>query len=154
MRDIRDDLRERLASLDGEIAQLQDRLEKMRSTYAAVEMLLQEEIAHWGDDSADDDQSAIEEFLEGQLQDGEVWSTDELRDLAKEQQIPMPGSPGRTIHMVLVNWSRAGRVENLGEGNWRWRQQGGRRLEPISEDGSTEPEVEQQEPYLEDDIPF
>ena len=142
MRDIRDDLRERINSLDEErvdlladIEHLQERIEAICARRGAIQLLLDDENARMRTKNGEVEKTgALKKFLLNLLEDREHWTVDEIKEGIEKQGFEFKSpSIGRSIHFTLVNLKRSGLVESLSDGSWV---------------------IKGEEPYLEDDIPF
>lgn len=158
MRDIRQDLRERLKAMEAETAALQKRLADLDQYCKRLQAVLDLEEARWAGkqpllfeehrDEKRGEHETLGTFLRRTMSDGQVWSLERLKEVAKRENINFRGKrPGSALHFALVALKNAGQVELEGRGLWRLMRR----------TGSGEPEKggEQEEaPTSDDKDPF
>lgn len=133
MRDIRDDLRERVAVLEKEQKELEKRLEAVQAQREALRSLLEDEEARWRQFQSSGPQEAPSHFGNGHpvglnplaglvynlLSDGDVWLPSQLTSAAIRRDFPFgQKSPGRVVHAACLSLLREGLAEQA-EGGWR-----------------------------------
>ena len=135
MRDIRNDLKERLESLsqerDGLEKQYQGRLREFEGRESLLRQLLhQEDVRALGDQpslfrkvregQADKETSDLTRLILDMLADGQNWSLDRLKEAGEKRGV-LGGfeSPGRSIHGALLSLKRQAKVQNIDQGVWR-----------------------------------
>jgi hypothetical protein len=124
MRDIRADLRERLAATVKQRIELEARERCLRALLQDEELSqpLQLQQACRPDSSEAIDGPRLRKFVLGSLEDGHEWSLEALKEQACGVGLTR-GAPGRTLNITLVNLLRKGLVMRLPDGKWRLRDQ-------------------------------
>ena len=122
-RDIRDDLNERLASIEQERERLVSRLESLATAKAGIEVLLEGEVTHFTDEQYYPlflaAPSNINDFVMQQLRKGGNWTVEELKQEAARMGFHFGDKkPGRVIHFLLVALKRGGTVQQEPNGKW------------------------------------
>lgn len=138
MRDIRNDLRERLAAIDGrqcdEMIQYQDERERLDAAHqnsiallererAAVKQLLEiEERRELSLSSRQNNERSppaipLMDFLVAKVQSFGPFGKDELRAAATEAGY-LDEATGRTFHVTLMNITKGGRLRQLPDGRY------------------------------------
>lgn len=139
MRDIRQDIRDRLKQLVQEREQHKLALEELGERERSLKALLVDEMHRWRSlepslfqtGESQNSQTAKQEreltlskFLLGTLGDGRPWSLDELKaEIAATDLLADSSSPGRALNFALVGLQRHGYVERLETGKWVWTKQ-------------------------------
>jgi hypothetical protein len=129
LRDIRQDLRERLASIKAARESMQDNLRQLTEQQATLEKLLEAEEALWQPVTP----SLFPECEDGTLRqvlidtlkakDGAA-SLEELKDAATERGVPFGRKqPGRVIHFAMLGMAQNRLVERTADGRWELRKQ-------------------------------
>lgn len=134
LRDLRDDLRQRLRGIEIERAALQGRIEFLEDTEQHLQASLKYEemrvrseehnmtLPFLGTEN-EREGSALTMFVRDTLSDGRTWSLDELKGAAERAAISFDGKqPGRVLHFVLLGMSQNGGTEMVSKGMWRLRQ--------------------------------
>lgn len=132
MRDIREDIRDRLKQLNQEREQHKFALEGLDERERSLKALLADEVQRWGSHEpslfqaveGQNSQAAKQEreltlstFLLGTLADGHPWSLDELKaKIAATDLLTDSPSPGRSLNFALVGLQRHGYVDRLATG--------------------------------------
>jgi hypothetical protein len=131
MRDIRQDLRDRLKELDASISHLE-------ATRRTLLELLESEEKRWtksGDTAVlprgepvptplSTPTPTLKEVIEEILDNGEIWSSMIMAQAAAKRGCDFRGSaPGRAVQAILLNMLRSGQVESVGDGKWRLKQE-------------------------------
>ena len=124
MRDIRKDLKERLAGMAGERCALDNREQFLR-------LLLAQEEERWSGEPSlfshlvkpeqpGEETSPIRAFLVEAMADGQTWSLQRLKEHAIAKGVQFEGkSPGQSLHGALVAMKRSRLVNQVGKGKWR-----------------------------------
>jgi len=127
MRDIRDDLKERIASISKEREELQARLQTVASQESALMSLLAEENARWNglEPKLFDPPSSrnghklkpLGRLLLELLTDGATWTTDRLARAAIDRKFPFgEKSANRAVHFGCVGLKKNQLVEQTRSG--------------------------------------
>lgn len=137
MRDIRRDLRERLAEIVSERESLAGRLKHLDDLEATLKTLFQQEELRWkaqqppltGLEGVIEPkaagQSPLGRFLLETLSNGKEWHLVDLVTLANNRGLIAEGkSPRRVIHFSLVGLKQNGIVEMVTSGVWRLKTSG------------------------------
>ena len=119
MRDIREDLKERLEHIRQQITVLQAREKSLMN-------LISVEEADFGGGQENlfaqqtEGDNPIRQFIINALGDGStVWSVDDLKDRADDLGLEIPSQhPGRSLNINLVSMVRSGMVAKDGAGDW------------------------------------
>lgn len=123
MRDIRQDLQDRIKAIDSNLAALQEQKQ-------LLSVLLKAEEGQWAM-SAPNPKGTIPVALNGHspklrdiimdvLENGESWPSSSIASVALKRGIDFGKSqPGRSVHFTLVDMARKGQVESAGYGSWR-----------------------------------
>jgi hypothetical protein len=131
MRDIRQDLRERLDKLESERLELKTQLEQLSRREVTLKALLQEEDSRWATQVGlfptereplltNGDRTAYAKFLVQAMATHEPMTLDVLKDLAHQKGVEFDGkNPGRVLHFALLGMSQNGVVEMVESGVWR-----------------------------------
>ena len=124
MRDIRQDLKERLAALAAERSELDRREEVLRRLLAEEETRSAREPSLFSHATASEQEaestSNSRTFVMEALSDRQEWSLDQLKDWARVLCVDFKGkSPGQSLHGTLVSMKRSGLVDQSGKGVWR-----------------------------------
>lgn len=132
MRDIRDDLRERLAATVKERTDLLQQVRALEERERRLRALLrEEEIAgvslHHGSLAVGEASGGafLREFILGSLADGHSWSLEALKEQAHAMGLATIGTAGRSLNITLVNLLRQGLVTREQDGKWRRRDDDG-----------------------------
>jgi hypothetical protein len=123
MRDIRADLRERLAATVRQRIELEARESRLQ------ELLRDEEVsqplriqpASCPGSKQPTDGPRLREFVLGSLKDGHEWSLEALKEHACGIGLTTAGASGRALSITLVNLFRQGLVTRGPAGKWRLR---------------------------------
>ena len=140
MRDIRPDLRERLAEIAARKRSLTEQLEALTANEKAVQALLRSEEDRWtasqpslfgnGGRPASSRRrqpTRLADFLRGTMADGAVWRLDQIKEAAKSQHIDFgKKDPGRVLHFALVALKNSKQADMVGKGQWRLIRDGDR----------------------------
>jgi hypothetical protein len=139
MRDIRNDLRERLAAVCEQIADVRgeydhdrndlerrfnERLMALSAEMSSLKTILESEARRQGDEpvsfpkaKAPILRAPLADFLVYILKEREPLSKDDLRAMAENHQyFPDGTSSGRPVHATLMNLVRSGRVQETSDG--------------------------------------
>lgn len=130
MRDIREDLRQRLQSIAIQRGQLQARLAWLDQAEANIKGLLEFEKMQVDADQqvlfeqeppvGEEERSAIARFLRDVLMDGRPRTLDELKQAAFTRGLAFGDkNPGRVLHFALLGMAQSGIVEMVGKGIWQ-----------------------------------
>jgi hypothetical protein len=130
MRDIRQDLRDRLAEIDAEISGLQQDRE-------AIAILLGAEERRWSSQTSESNTRlrlrpittstkapAVRDVINELLShNNEAWSTATLANAAISRGCDFGGSrPGRAVQGILLGMLNSGRLQKDSDGRWRVAQ--------------------------------
>jgi hypothetical protein len=125
MRDIRRDLKERLSSLEERRAQLQATLKVIEDESAVLMRLLDYEDHRFPSEQTNIEQSdrpVLGEFITQHLH-SRPMTKPEIRALTERAgYLAKSESPGRTIHLTMVNMERFGRVRKRHDGRYEIRE--------------------------------
>lgn len=138
MRDIQDGLRERLAEIAAKTQALESQLAELRQRESLLTALLEQE-QRLGS-AAVSKQATLYQSGNGNGHENGRWTSPlasfVLRAFAKQSECSLGQlkkaamsagidfgnkNPGRAIHFLLVGMAQTGLVENMGDGNWRWK---------------------------------
>ena len=128
MRDIRPDLKERMALLEEEIKKTEKHLQVLRETRGSTAQTLRDEERRWPETTPfskaqgnGQRKTPLSEILLGVLTDGKPHHRDELVEVAEESGIPFGSrSPKRVIHGALMGLSKGSLgIKSLGDGRWQ-----------------------------------
>lgn len=136
MRDIRADLKERLAAIELEAADLRKKLDALGVRKQSLQLLLEQENDRWRDDSrqvvmfankpptGQSPHAQFSNFLRGTLADKNNWSLEELKMLAIDRGLDFEGKhPGRVLHFALLGMAQNGIVQNVERGVWKLKEE-------------------------------
>jgi hypothetical protein len=133
VRDIRADLRERLATTLKQRSDLVQQVQALEERERRLRALLRdEEIAgvklHQSSATlmpSDVSSGAfLKEFILGSLADGHSWSLEALKEHAHAVGLATVGTAGRSLNITLVNLLRQGLVTRHQDGKWQSTQLG------------------------------
>ena len=143
MRDIRQDLRERLEHLEKELEEASARIDVLQGRRNHLQTLLDAENDEWDplsvqrpsfrrlrrkaqSDSDEPDEppingsSVLASILRSVLADGEDHHLDHMVEAARNRGFPFGDkSPGRVVHFALVGMKKGGQTQQLGGSFWR-----------------------------------
>ena len=134
MRDIRDDLKERLETIEKEKANASIKLERTLLELDARERVLEDLLrqenvrAHEGQPelfiasllTEAEHETPLTRFILQAMADGQVWSLEKLKARAEEAGIMTDtDSPGRSLHGALLALKARGLSEIMEKGVWR-----------------------------------
>lgn len=125
MRDIRADLRERLAATARQRIELEAREHRLRALLRDEEVSqpLKLQPASRPVPKEPTDGPRLREFVLGSLKDGHDWSLEALKEHACGIGLTTSSASGRALNITLVNLLRRGLVTRLQDGKWRLRDQ-------------------------------
>lgn len=146
MRDIRQDIRERIADTERRVNGHQNKIADCESQISASKQAIKEskgeleslrtmlaiEDSRWASlagvtaetepapGPSGESLSALQTLILGQMADGEVWQSQKLVPIALAHHL-LDGSksPARSVHATMIALYRRGLVESLGDGAWR-----------------------------------
>jgi hypothetical protein len=126
MRDIRADLRERLAATTRQRVELEARERCLRVLLRDEEVSQVRELQQAPSPVSNEvtDGPRLRKFVLGSLEDGHDWSLEALKEHASGLVLTTAGASGRALNITLVNLLRQGLVMRLQDGKWRLRNQG------------------------------
>lgn len=128
MRDIREDLRQRLVKITAQRAELQTRMGWLDEMEAHIKAALEYERAQAEfdqaslvfDEPSNGEHSAIAQFIRDILSDLKGRTLDELKSAAQHRGLPFgEKNPGRVLHFTLVGMKQSGIVDRDTDGRWR-----------------------------------
>jgi hypothetical protein len=128
MRDIQDDLRQRITKITIQRAELKNRLAWLDKVEEHLKVALEYERAQSdakfdtisGEDVLFQDQSTLTSFVREALADYRPCSLSVLKDLAKNRKLDFgEKNPGRVLHFVLIGLKHSGLTERDKNGLWR-----------------------------------
>lgn len=127
MRDIRDDLRQRLVRIGLQRAELQARFEWLGQVEGHIKAAIEYETSQAENDQSMlfsepsvSDHSPLGQFVREALSDLKPRSLDELKNLAASRGLDFrEKNPGRVLHFTLVGMAQNNLVERLASGDWR-----------------------------------
>lgn len=136
VRDLREEVRQRLQLILAERGQLQQRLQfleesekQLKQLLAFEEMRIRYEQTNMAfpfvapdKQNVEADRSTLALFLKDCLLDGQSHSLGDLKAKAEDAGIEFEGKhPGRVLHFALLGMSQGGSVEMVKKGVWRMR---------------------------------
>lgn len=128
MRDIREDLRQRLTKIAAQRGELQSRLSWLNEMENHIKAALEYERFHSESDQtnlfveepAEGEHSVISQFIRETLSDLNGRTLDELKLAAQQRGLEFgEKNPGRVLHFALVGMKQGGIVHRDPEGRWR-----------------------------------
>ncbi|HEV8415817.1 MAG TPA: hypothetical protein VGQ49_19655 [Bryobacteraceae bacterium] len=127
MRDISQDLKERLEAIERQISEQEHQLEILDEQRESLLSLLQAEQRRWpsyspgGSPEMDREKTPVlMDVIKELLADGEVWSGLAIARVAAKRGCDFRGThAGRSTHFTLMGMAKGGTVESLGNGKWR-----------------------------------
>jgi hypothetical protein len=128
MRDIREDLRQRLTRIGIQRGELQARLTWLAAMQEHIEAAIEYEAAQsdnqtmlFSEHAGELDRgSSLARFIRDVLSDLRPRSLEELKISATSKGLNFNGkNPGRVLHFALVGMAQSNLVESLGNGVWR-----------------------------------
>jgi len=126
MRDIRQDLRERLMTVQNELLELRKRVTDLEDERRSLLSLSEAENRRWvtAENIIHSERiPTVREVIDELLNTGEEWSALTMAQVALKRGCDFEGSaPGRAVHGILLGMLKSGQVETLGEGRWRLKQ--------------------------------
>jgi hypothetical protein len=134
MRDIRDDLKERLAAIDAEADKLKAQLESLSLKKAPIQKLLQEEDARFAKsdqvlfagvhDEPGKYSTPLSRIILGKIRlNGGIASLEDLKQAAEDAAYNFgEKQPGRSIHFALIGMAQSGLVESMGDSVWKLKE--------------------------------
>jgi hypothetical protein len=139
MRDLRDELRQRLREIEIKRAALKEQLSYLDESESNLkQVLIYEEmrvraeehnlvlpfLSSPGDQPIEPGGSKLTLFLRDKLSNGQTWSLSDLKELAQSSGIDFAGKqPGRVLHFALLGMEQNGAVEMVEKGVWRMRNE-------------------------------
>jgi hypothetical protein len=135
VRDITEDLRQRLSKIRIERGVLQSRLQWLDKVEASLADALEYERAGVDAGQAflsfgvqpEEERTPIAQFLREALSDLRPRSLDDLKRAAEERGVAFGDkTPGRSLHFALVGMQQGGIVQRTEDGNWRMLPSGHR----------------------------
>jgi len=132
MRDIRDDLRQRLVKIGIQRGELQARLAWLGQMQEHIKAAIEYEAAQSENDQStlfsettESDRSPLAQFIRESLSDLRPRTLDELKVAATSRGLDFKGkNPGRVLHFALVGMAQSNLVESLGNGTWKLKSAG------------------------------
>ncbi len=129
MKDIRNELTERLIAVKDERDKLQKRLQHLSDKEETLRTLLEEEELHFGNKQLSlsgiatfrgERHTPLASSLLDALADGQPRDVRQLAALVRTQGYDFGAkNPGRVVHFALVGLKQAKTVESIGPGVWR-----------------------------------
>jgi hypothetical protein len=131
MRDIRNDLLERLAHAQKQLTEAERNVVKYKTVCENLRNLLAAEDQGWagvdqqplslnGNSPSTETDSPLANILRSHLADGKKHHLDELVKAAKQRNYPFGDkAPGRVIHFALIGMKSGGSVDQIGDGYWK-----------------------------------
>jgi hypothetical protein len=125
MRDIRDDLQDRLQAVDAECEQLQKRLASLEEQRKMLNVLLQEERRRWPDIGASlpgyrYESMELSDVIRDIMSDGTSWLGKAVAGIALDRGYQFGRSkPARVVHSTLIGMQNKSQVKSLGGGRWK-----------------------------------
>ena len=128
MRDIRNDLKERLKSIKAERFRLETRFQELEGVEESVLEMLRLEEGNFRSSQADlfgQDQNGekkeLREFVEQVLKEQGTSSVIEIQKIATGRNFKILGkAPGQRIQGTLLALLKKEKVQSLGEGRWKY----------------------------------
>ena len=131
MRDIRQDLKERLASVFAKRTSLMKELNEVDEQASMIKALLEAEDSMWREinpplfEGANEKPSSplSQVLLDCLRTRAGAASLDELKDAAVQRGIPFGGKqPGRVIHFAMLGMAQHDLVERTSDGRWELKE--------------------------------
>lgn len=135
MRDIRQDLKDRIAEFDTELERLDKRAETIRDLRGYYVRMLDAEEARWGQlgvavatngsaphtaTDAGRERTPLAKFILECVEDGEIHSERNIADLAIERQFPFGNkNPLKVVHFACLGMGQNGQLVKSGTALWR-----------------------------------
>jgi hypothetical protein len=135
IRDLREDIRQRLQLIAIERGQIQERLSVLEETeqhlrsfakYEEMRVKYEQEqnmslpFVPPDEQPTESERSLLSQFLRRTLADAKNWSLDELKEAAIKSNLSFDGkNPGRVLHFALLGMSQSGLVQMVEKGVWR-----------------------------------
>ena len=125
MRDIRQDLQDRLDATTREQEQLQKQMDDLEAKRRMLAALLQEESRRWSGIAPPVPTSTttqnLADIILDIISDGDVWQGGRIADLALRRGFQFGQSkPRRVVHSTLIGLkNNIGTVDSLGNGKWQ-----------------------------------
>jgi hypothetical protein len=128
MRDIREDLRQRLMKISAQRAEIQARLEWLNEMEAHVKAALEyervqaesDQVGLFLEEPSDSERSVTSQFIHEVLSDLKGRTLDELKAAALRKGLTFgEKNPGRVLHFALVGMKQGGIVDRDSDGRWR-----------------------------------
>jgi len=128
VRDIRQDLRERLDAVAAEQDRLQKQVGDLEGQKKLLETLLQEEERRWPDSNPGvavngkngHNTRDLSELILEIMSDGEDWYGSTVAAVAEKRGYHFgDAKPGRSTHFTLLGLAKNNRVESVGLGKWK-----------------------------------
>src|SRR5260370_29575501 len=129
MRDITQDLQDRLGALEAERNRLQKRITDLEEQRALLTALLQQERRRWSDSQEELPTGGhmrleLSEIIHDIMSDGTSWLGKAVAGVAMKRGYQFGKSkPGRVIHSTLIGMQNKGQVKSLGEGKCKLASQ-------------------------------
>lgn len=129
MRDIREDLRQRLVKISAQRAEFQARLRWLDEMEEHIKAALEYERAHseldvdqvslFPEIAPEGERTATAKFIRDALSDLQPKTLDELKAAAERRGLIFGNkNPGRVLHFALVGMKQGGIVDRDHEGRW------------------------------------
>jgi hypothetical protein len=125
MRDIRDDLRERLSAIDRDLVFYQHKIEDLEDQKEMLQALLNEENRRWGMEEAPSKKSReLQDIICEIMSDGGTWFGGTVVGALIKRGFDFGAAkPGRVVHFTLLGMSRRNLVEHVGDSTWKLKPQ-------------------------------
>ena len=120
MRDIRDDLRERLDAIHAEQEGYRQKLGALEAQKKLLTTLLEAEERRW--DAVDEvkKQFDLSNAICDIMSDGGEWFGGTVAEVLLKRGYDFgTGKPGRVVHFTLLGMARRNLVESIGDGRWK-----------------------------------
>jgi hypothetical protein len=129
VRDIRQDLRERIAELEAQVEEFAVKIADLEGHLEVLRTLLHEEGQRWppeGEFLTGPTEPVIKdlaELIQDIMSDHDEWSGKAITAVIQKRgyRFGEHRSPGRSVHFKLIGMQKQQIVENTGKGKWRLR---------------------------------
>lgn len=125
MRDIREDLQDRLNAVETEYARLQKRISDLEGQKQMLSALLQEERRRWSDSTGEEPSNGhrpleLSDLIRDIMSDGTSWLGKGIASIAMQRGYQFGKSkPARVVHSTLIGMQHRLEVQSLGSGRWK-----------------------------------
>jgi hypothetical protein len=124
MRDIRQDLQDRINECTIEQEGLQRQIDEIETRKRILRSLLEVEYRRWPDaahpSNSVTNPANLHDLIQEIMSDGDTWNGSTVAALVRRRGYNFGhGKPGRIVHFTLLGMLKNKLVENIGDGQWR-----------------------------------